>query len=202
MPEPDHAPRRFVFVDTEFTHLDPAVAEVVEAAYAFEDGPVLAGIPPHSLTGADPKALEVNRYYERDLGDRARWDRSIVDYLARATAGQTIVGCNPRIDAAVLAKLIGYEPWHYRLHDLESSAMLLLGFDQQPGLRLIRHRLVTLGFKIPDPDHTAAGDVEVTRACFQALQQLARYLLRDGLPTAEQVQAWHDRGPDIATGAA
>lgn len=184
MPEPDRAPRAVVFVDTEYTNLDLSVADLVEVAFAEEDDQITTGVPPHTLVGADAKALEINRYHERDLGNKANWDRSAVDYLAHITRGQTLVGANPRVDATILAKRIGYEPWHHRLGDIESMAWLLLGFRQIPGLRQIRDRLTELGFDIPEPDHSAAGDVEVTRACFRVLQRMARYHLRSGAPTA------------------
>lgn len=187
MPEPARAARSLIFLDTEFTHLNPDLAQVVDVAYAAGDGPIVSGIPPHDLDHADPKALEVNRYHERDLGNRAKWDRDIIDDLARDTAGQSIVAANPRVDAAVLAKLIGYESWHYRLVDLESVAFLLLGFDQQPGLRDIRNKLAELGFELPPPNHTAEGDVLTGRACFRAMQRIAQWMLRAGLPTAAEL---------------
>lgn len=194
MSEPTRTARRLVITDTEYTNLDTEVAQVVEIAYAVEDGPIVSGVPPHSLAGAEPKALEVNQYFERGLGDKARWNRDIVDNTARALAGQVLVGCNPRVDARVLQRLIGYEAWHYRLGDLESAAWLMLGFDEPPGLRQIRDKLTELGFEIPRPDHTAGGDVEVTRACLRILQRIAGYQLRTGLPTSAML-AEHETSP-------
>jgi hypothetical protein len=188
VPEPARAPRALVFADTEFDRLDTATANLVEVAWAVEDNPVRCGVPPHSIVGADPKALEINRYFERDLGDKARWDRTILDHTARACAGQTLVAANPRVDADILARLIGYEPWHYRLCDIESVAFLLLGFEQMPGLREIKTKLTELGYQLPDPDHSAAGDVETLRAAFRILQRIARYLLRAGLPSPAELE--------------
>lgn len=188
MPEPTGRDvRKLVFVDTEYDRLDTATANVVEAAYAVEDGPVRCGIPPHSIDGADPKALEINRYFERDLGDKARWDRHLVEALATESAGATIVAANPRVDAHVLSRIIGYEPWHYRLCDVESAAYLLLGFEQMPGLREIKTKLAGLGYELPEPDHSAGGDVDALRTIFRILQRIAVYLLRQGVPTAAQL---------------
>jgi hypothetical protein len=187
MPEPARARRDHVFVDTEYDRIDTGTANLLEVAAAREDDPIFQGVPPHSIEGHDPKSLEINRYYERDLGDKSRWDRGVLDNVARASAGQTIVGANVRVDAHILSRFIGYEPWHYRLCDVESVAYLLLGFDQMPGLREIKNKLTELGFDLPTPDHSAGGDVETLRAVFRILQRIAAYLLRDGLPTAKQV---------------
>jgi hypothetical protein len=192
MPEPVRAHRAHVFVDTEYDRLDTSTANLVEVAYAVEDDPITCGVPPHTIEGSDPKALEINRYYERDLGDRARWSRSILDNTAIACAGQTIVGANPRVDAHLLTRALGYEPWHYRLCDIESVAYLLLGFEQMPGLREIKNRLTELGYELPDPDHSAGGDVETLRAVFRILQRIGRYYAAGAAPTPEQVQARED----------
>lgn len=192
MPEPTRAPRAHVFLDTEYDRLNTATANLVEVAFAVEDSPIVSGIPPHSIEGAEPKALEVNRYHERDLGDKARWDRDIIDVTAHMTAGQTVVGANPRVDAHILSRFIGYEPWHYRLCDVESAAYLLLDFPQMPGLREIKEKLTALGYELPDPDHSAEGDVETLRAVFRILQRIARYYASFAAPTPEQVQARED----------
>ncbi len=196
MPEPaGREPRRLVFVDTEYDRLDTATANVVEIALAVEDSPVVSAVPPHTIDGHDPKALEINRYFERDLGDKAKWNRHIVDVVAQATAGQTIVAANPRCDAEVLARLIGYEPWHYRLGDVESAAWLLLGFDHVPGLREIKERLSDLGYDLPAPDHSGGGDVETMRAAFRIMQRIARLLLSNGVPTREELEMFETPAP-------
>jgi hypothetical protein len=192
MPEPSRAMRDHVFVDTEYDRLDTGTANLVEAAFAVEDGRIRCAVPPHSIEGADAKALEINRYFERDLGDKSCWDRHILGDLADATAGQTVVGANPRVDAEVLRRFIGYEPWHYRLCDIESVAYLLLGFPQMPGLREIRVKLTELGYELPEPNHSAAGDVETLRAVFYTLRRIARYYASFPAPTREQVEARED----------
>jgi hypothetical protein len=196
VPEPARLPRQHVFVDTEYDQLDTGKANLLEVAFAVEDHPVVTGVPPHRLDGAEPKALEINRYFERDLGNRAIWDRDIVDITAKMTAGQTVVGANPRVDAHILSRFIGYEPWHYRLCDIESVAYLMLGFEQMPGLREIKVKLAELGYELPDPDHSAGGDVETLRAIFRILQRIARYLLRNRLPNPQQLAAFEQAEDD------
>ncbi len=202
MPEPQRAPRRIVIVDTEFTNLDPAAGDVVEIAYAFEDGPVISGVPPHTLTGHDPESLEINRYRERDLGDKSRWNHDIIENATRALSGQVLAGMNPRIDARMLEKRIGYEPWHYRLAALESAAWLLLGFTEPPSLRQLRDLLAGLGYELPEPDHTAAGDVEVERACLKIMQRIARLFLAGGIPGPDELTAFESIGAQCGLAAA
>lgn len=171
--------RQLVFVDTEYSNLDTSVADLIEVAYAVEDGPVISGIPPHVLAFADPQALEVNRYYERGL-DTADRDHFIIRDVLQALRGNTLVAANPRVDATMLSRHGGGETWHYRLLDVESAAMLILGFDHVPSLRDIREDLTLRGYSIPAPDHSAAADVTTLRACFRALQDIARVA---GLPS-------------------
>lgn len=162
--------------------------QIAELAFAVGDQPVTGAPVPHTLEGADPKSLEVNRYFERNLGDVSPWDFAVTEQFMRAAAGNILVGANPAFDAYRIEKLMRFSSWHYRLGDVESVAWLMLGFDEPPGLRQIRDRLNQLGFALPEPDHSAAGDVEVVRAVFRVLQRIARYLLAEGLPTAQMLE--------------
>lgn len=166
---PGGCPMTFVYLDTETTGLDPDRHEVWEIAYAIDDGPVLSAFVPHSLATADREALELNGYWRRHVGrvdDRA-------DLHARlALDGATLVGANPAFDAAFLRARWGVTPWKYRLLDVEAYAMGALGFDEPRGLAAIREALVELGRDIPEPDHTAGGDVATVRACHLALRSI------------------------------
>lgn len=185
MPEP--TVRKMIFTDTETTGLDRDQHQVVELAWAVDDEPTTCVVLPHTLAHAEPRALEINRYYERKLDDEERWDADAVDEFMRDAGGNVLVGANIAFDADRLAKRAGFSTWHYRMLDIESAAMLLLGFPEPPGLRQIKERLTELGFELPHPDHSAAADVETTRAVLRHLQAIATYLLRAGVPTAKQV---------------
>jgi DNA polymerase III epsilon subunit-like protein len=187
-PAPERARRRRVYTDTETTGLSLLRHQIVELAYAVDDEPVIAGTVPHTLAEAEPRALEVNQYYERKLNDEGSWNRDLVDGFMQAVAGQLIVGANPAFDAYRLERRAGYSTWHHRLADVESAAWIMLGLDEPPGLRALRDMLAGLGFEIPEPDHTGERDVEVVRACVRALEEIAGYLLRDGVPTAQQIR--------------
>jgi DNA polymerase-3 subunit epsilon len=164
-----------VFVDVETTGLDPLVHDVVEIAWAVEGGEIKSYVPQHTLSGADPKALEINGYFDRDLYSQGRRDARI-DYqstLLFDLNGATIVGSNPAFDTAFLRKKLGFAPWHHRLIDVSNVAMMVFDRLRPPGLAAIAGSLRGLGHDIPEPDHTATGDVECTRVVYTALRQIA-----------------------------
>ena len=101
----------------------------------------------------------------------------------------TLVAANPAFDTGMLfGKVIGREawtsrarralhlpappapaePWHYRLLDIEAYAAGLFGWPKPAGLRTVRDFLVSRGYDIPAPDHSAAGDVATLRAVHYA----------------------------------
>lgn len=162
-----------VFLDTETTGLDPALHEVWEIAYAVETGAISSAFLPHSLRTADPEALALNRYWHRIATGPVGADPGNDPFLRKIFTGATIVGANPAFDAAFLRARWGVAPWHHRLIDVESMALTVLGYDRPKGLRDLSADLRDRGYDIPEPDHTAAGDVATTRAAYNALRQEA-----------------------------
>jgi hypothetical protein len=162
-----------VFLDTETTGLDPARHEVWEVAVAVEDGPIGTYRLPHSIATADPKALELNGYWGRANlpGATDAYDLELREILT----GATIVGSNPAFDTAFLRARWGVAPWHHRLVAVESMALQAFGWDRPRGLADVRAALVEWGIAgkdIPEPDHTAAGDVATLRAVYRALREM------------------------------
>ena len=162
------------FLDVETTGLDPELHDVWEIAFAREDGPIRSVIVPHSLQTADPKALEINRYWQR-FPHGATDDGHHLDAVIRLElTGATIVGSNPRFDTNMLRARWGVEPWHHRLVNVAEGAMWLFGWDRPKGLADVSAELRKRGYVIPEPDHTAARDVEATRAVYNALREVAK----------------------------
>lgn len=163
------------FLDCESTGLDPAVHMPWEVCWwrDDEDTPNTVLLP-HDLSFADPIALEINRYHEREIEPGwcapERWLN--VDELAMQLAGVTIVGCNPGFDMGMLAPLLRCQPWHYRPINIADGAMWLFGWDRPRGLDAIVAELIDRGYDIPANDHSAEGDVRSTRAAFYALRDL------------------------------
>ena len=162
--------RHLIVVDTETTGLDPARHVPVEvAAINVTTGEELYFVPAvtrEQLAAADPRAMQINRYYERGLfvGAASDWDR-----LFTMLQGNTLAGANPRFDAAMLIAGCpdAAESWHFRLADLSAYTAGALGLDPMdlPGL----DRCCDLLGVTNEAPHTAMGDARATAACFQAL---------------------------------
>lgn len=161
---------RLVFLDTETTGLDPAHHSVWEIAWAVNDGPIRSAVIPHTLEGADPKALELNQYQDRYGNNSLAVSLIIEATLLEELEGATIVGSNPAFDTAFLRKRWGRAPWHHRLLDVAAYGMGVLALDRPEGLASIADRLRDFGHDIPVPDHSAAGDVATLRAVYDALR--------------------------------
>jgi DNA polymerase-3 subunit epsilon len=165
-----------VFLDTETTGLDYRLHEVWEIAYVSEENHVIrSSFVEHSLKTADPFALELNGYYDRynhggaaDAYRRAKWELE----FRKALEGNTVVAANARFDMNMLFARWGVEPWHYRSLDIEAYAMGALGYDTPKGMKTIYDDLTSLGYELPEPDHTAAGDVATLREAFEVLRSL------------------------------
>ena len=171
----------FVYLDTETTSLDPDTGEIWELAYAVDDGEIVADFLPHDLMHAQPAALRIGRYLDR-VPDVIRGSRSastpFETEAMKAMGRATIVGANPAFDTAFLRARWGHAPWHHRILDIEAYAMPAFGWDEPRGLKDVaeacRSRTSLRGRDIPEPDHTAAGDVATVRACHLALRDYYR----------------------------
>ena len=177
---------RLVVVDIETTGLDPDVHDPWEIALlaADTDG-VELGEPDHwfvkpDLAKADPRALQVSRYYERAPhfetradGGPKRWiaASTVAKAVAEATAGAHLVGVNPAFDARFLDVWLrknGYAPaWDYHLVDVLALAAGRL--RMRPPWRS-EEVADALGVTHGAADrHTALGDcrwaLEMYRAC-------------------------------------
>lgn len=142
---PAKAPRPIAFIDTETTGLDPDQHEIWEIAVImrhpgggdWESHYQLRKAELHLIHSADPKALEIGRYYERlivsdDCG-YAQIDgtgkpcamsyKTLVHDLTRLLDGAVLVGSNPAFDAAFLRNFLDAAPWHYRTVDIATLAV-------------------------------------------------------------------------------
>lgn len=162
------------FVDTETTGLDPRIHQPYEVCIWREDRPEPLTLElPHSLEYADAAALRVGGYHARgftphDFSEKANTRRF---QLMTNLVGVTLVGSNPAFDAAMLTRFLGAPVWHYRLINVAEGAMWLFGWDRPKGLADVTAECRNRGHVIPEPDHTAEGDVRATRAVYEALRK-------------------------------
>ncbi|MBS45319.1 MAG: hypothetical protein CMH83_19545 [Nocardioides sp.] len=199
------------FVDVETTGLDARIHQPWEVSIWLEEDPApWTTQVRHTLDHADPRALEIGGYWNRcgslgvDTGTRPA-------HIANPLRGRTLVAANPAFDAAFLTRLIGAPVWHYRLIDVSAGVMWLLGWDRPRSLLDTCAALRDRGFTIPEPDHTAQGDVRAVRAVYDALRDLAPDRARaaaaieaaDAAADAgdDQPGSWSERLADAALGS-
>ena len=168
------------FIDTETTGLDPRIHQPYEVAWWREDEskPRSEWIQ-HTLDHADPKALEVGRYWERGAHSAmpGGYMRTVdARTLSLVLGDVTLVGSNPAFDAAMLTRVIGAPVWHHRMIDVAAAGMWVFGLDRPEGLAGTALRCKAEGYDIPEPDHTAEGDVRATRAVYEAMREIRRGL--------------------------
>ena len=162
------------FIDTETTGLDARIHQPYEVSWwrEDEDGPRTFWLE-HDLTHADQQALNIGRYWDRN-GTAAMaggyFNTASQRWVALALEGVTLVGSNPAFDAAMLTRFIGAPVWHHRLINVAEGAMWLFDWDRPKGLADIATECRSRGYEIPEPDHTAEGDVRATRAVYEALR--------------------------------
>lgn len=160
-----------VFIDVETTGLDPRVHQVWEIATARETGPVKVVQVAHTLEGASPEALQINRYYERARVIPPLESAAVETVLRQELEGNYLVASNPIFDSSFLNARWHHKPWHHRKINVADLAMQEFGWDRPQGLAAVALALRERGYPIDDPDHSAGTDVEVLRACYQALRQ-------------------------------
>lgn len=186
-----------IAIDTETTGTVPGHHDVWEIAAVVrghrdpsKDGEWLWRMQPN-LTTADPTALRLNRYYERqavyttstdavtvlapltedeERRRPARFRHVVALDLAQLLDGATLVAANPAFDAGFLDVFLrdhGQAPaWHYRMLDIGSLTAGKLG-------RLIgglADCAKALGVEYePAVAHTALADAKVAMGCFDAV---------------------------------
>lgn len=169
--------RPLCFVDTETTGLH-ADAQAFELAWKREDADTVQTlILPHTLYGADPIALKVNRYRERGISNRYVATEDDVDCFRRDVTDATLVVANPVFDVPHLMNLLGFQVWHYRIIDVETYAMPILGHRRPQGMSTLYRQLTERGYSLPEPDHTAGGDVVALECVFHILRSMAEKII-------------------------
>lgn len=181
--------RQLIVVDVETDRLGQTLALALEvAAINMSTGEELVFVPfgaTELARQADPGALAVNRFFERRLPVEELTPTATVSAFATLgdwLRGNTLAGCNPSFDAAVLDRELANayaavegEVWHYRLADLSAITAGALGMPPT-GLPGLSECCRLLGVTNTDP-HSALGDARATADCFRELERRAELRL-------------------------
>ena len=161
--------RKFIYVDTETTGLDHKKCELTELAYAIEDGPIQTLY--FGVTEVPKFIDDLTKFYERGIHRQPKSSQRAFAKFIQDSAGNTMVAANPAHDKAFLSEA-GLFNFHYRMLDISSFAMAVLRLEEMPGMSDIFRELQSRGFDIPQPDHSAAGDVASMRAAHNVLMTI------------------------------
>lgn len=165
----------YLYIDLETTSLDAERGHAWEIGFAFDDEPVDSFIVNHSLVAANMQSLEIGNYWRRvhnfSAKDGIEREAALLQRI-KDEPELYIVGANPRFDVNFLVKRWGREYWSHRLIDVQAYAMGAFRTKVPLSLTSIAELVRGLGFEIPENKHTAASDVECTRAVFLALQKI------------------------------
>lgn len=162
------------FIDTETTGLDPRIHQPYEVCVWREDETYPGTLTlPHSLEYADQAALRIGGYHERGFTPFETNGQTERRLLMKALTGATLVGSNPAFDAAMMTRFVGTAIWHHRLVNVSEGGMWVFGWDRPKGLADVATECRVRGYEIPEPDHTAEGDVRTTRAVYDALRAIS-----------------------------
>jgi DNA polymerase III epsilon subunit-like protein len=209
-----------VFIDTETTGLDPNAHEIWEVGLfvrrpTSDPSGLPQGVVPRDETSrhhwfvkvdlkeADPKALDIGRFYERYQPRVAVHPRELVDALWRIIPHRAhLVGAVVSFDEERLRKLFRYYtpdavlpvPWHYHLVDVEALAAGMLSQEPPWASESLAERL---GVPIdPDRRHSALGDAEwAMRVYDRVMAGPAAY--EAVTPTGEVAHRFDDEGKRI-----
>jgi hypothetical protein len=173
-----------IFLDTETGGLDESRHPLLEVAWAVDDGDVQFIRFPHDVRQCDPRALQLNDYDERGLGDRHTWAKWWeINVFWKALVDATLCMSNPSFDERFLlaygranghGRMSKVDVWKHRKVDIACMAMPQLGYDEPKGLATIVTDLNALDYEVPAPTHGAVNDVLALRAAYRALEDLAK----------------------------
>ena len=162
--------KKFVFVDTETTGLDPKNDKLVELTYAVEnEKPVTLFFGVKKV----PAFIDdLTKFSERKVYDEPEASKVDIHDFLKASDGNTMVAANPSFDKGFLEANLLFN-FHYRMLDVQSYAMARLDLDYMPSMNEIASLLSELGYRgFTKPDHSSRNDVLFMREAFNVLRYM------------------------------
>lgn len=165
--------RQLVVVDIETSALGANAVPLEIAAVNVDTGEEFYMVPfitTAQLAAAEPKALQINRYFERGVFEdmlTAEETKGGYLWLTEMLRGNTFAGSNPTFDSQIIAKS-SEVVWHHRLADLAAYTAGQTGIDPAdlPGLAKACELLGVINAR----EHSALGDAVATAECFRRLR--------------------------------
>lgn len=161
--------RNLIFADCETTGLDPDEDKLVELSWAVNQGPIKTLY--FGVTEVPDFINKLINFDGRGLADVPASSPEECNEFCEDLKDNTLVAANSYFDRRYMDN---YNLWtgHYRMLEFESYAMGRLGLEEVPGMKKVFDILTERGYKLPEPNHTSAGDVETMRQAFYILRYM------------------------------
>ena len=170
----------FAFIDIETTGLNVLEQEIIEVGCVLTTPELEVleefelKIKPEHIENADPAALKVNHYHEKD------WQKAIdikkaIKIVAEKTKDCIMVGHNVSFDSAFLEYAFNKNGIENQMHfhKLDTVSMAWAKLHQEPDLEHFSLRELCLRFGIKNENaHTALSDARATYGLYKKLMSL------------------------------
>jgi len=169
--------RPILFIDLEFTGLDPAVHEIVEIAALVVSQPnfeitnsYYTKDAPEHIETADPKALKIINYSLPAWSDAISAKQALTEVSALAPdcllAGWGVQNEWDFLNANLSRLNL---PYFYSHHLLEISTLAFAKLYSNPQVQFLNLKRVAEYFKIPLDNHKPDSDIRATYEIFKKL---------------------------------
>lgn len=170
--------RSLLFVDLEFTGLDPRINEIVEVGAILVDGKTLevkkeyeAKVKPLHIENADPVSLQINGY-KKENWKQAKSIKTVLRDLNKMAPHGVIAGWNVTYDWMFLEMAYrnnNIKP-AFDYHKLDVLAIAYAYALKNPEIREVKLSALVEHFKIQRKEiHRAFADIKATYEVFMKL---------------------------------
>lgn len=176
---PPISTRPILFIDLEFTGLDPNIHEIIEVAalvirqpdFKITNSYYTKVIPQHIHT-ADPKPLEISGYSAKDWQDALSL-RQVLQDLSQLAPDCLLAGWVVQNEWNFLNSALQKEklPYFYSHHLIEVYTLAFVKFHAKPNIQYINLSTIAKTLNIPIQRHKPDSDIRATYEIFKQLQK-------------------------------